>query len=64
MTRGRPRPAGRPAHGTSIRCGTWARKIRIASALTKPTMTERGTNRISLATPSSAEHDLDDAGRG
>ena len=31
--------------------GTWARKIRIARALTKPTITERGMNRISLATP-------------
>ncbi len=26
-------------------------KIRIARALTKPTITERGTNRISFATP-------------
>ena len=45
-------PSGRPAHGTPIRCGTWLVKIRIASALTKPTMTLRGMNRISLATPS------------
>ncbi|CAM5727751.1 hypothetical protein SBADM41S_10287 [Streptomyces badius] len=27
-------------------------KIRMASALTKPTITERGMNRISFATPS------------
>ena len=39
-------------------------KIRIASALTKPTITLRGTNRISLATPSEPEDDLEDAGRG
>ena len=30
-------------------------KIRMARALTKPTITERGTNRISFATPSGAE---------
>ena len=36
------------------RCGTCARKIRIASALTKPTMTLRGTNRISRAAPTAA----------
>ena len=38
-------------------------KIRMASALTKPTITQRGTNRISRATPSEAEHDLEDAGQ-
>ena len=37
---------------TSIRWGSWARKIRIASALTNPTITLRGMNRISRATPS------------
>ncbi len=30
-------------------------KIRIASALTKPTITLRGTNRISFATPEQAQ---------
>ena len=35
------------AHGTSISSGSWAMKIRMASALTKPVMTERETNRIS-----------------
>lgn len=39
-------------HGTPTRCGTCAEKMRIASALTNPTITLRGTNRISLATPS------------
>ena len=33
----------------------------MARALTKPTITERGMNRISCATPSEAEDDLDDA---
>ena len=37
-------------------------KIRIARALTKPTMTLRGMNRMSFATPSEAEDDLEDAG--
>ncbi len=32
--------------------GTWARKIRIASALTKPSITVRGMKRISAPTPS------------
>ena len=40
--------------GTPIRCGSCATKIRMARALTKPTMTLRGMNRIILATPSSA----------
>ena len=31
--------------------GTWARKIKMARALTNPTITERGMNRISFATP-------------
>jgi hypothetical protein len=43
--------SGYTAHGTSNSSGTCARKIKMASALTKPTMTDRGTNRISLATP-------------
>lgn len=34
--------------------GTWAMKIRITSAFTNPTITLRGRNRISLATPSTA----------
>ena len=34
--------------------GTCAMKMRIASALTKPTMTLRGMNRMSLATPKTA----------
>ena len=42
---------GYTSHGTPSRCGIWDRKIRMASALTKPTMTLRGTNRITLATP-------------
>jgi hypothetical protein len=42
---------GYTSHGTPSRCGTWETKIRMASALTKPTMTLRGTNRISRATP-------------
>ncbi len=32
--------------------GSCAVKIRIASALTNPTITDRGTNRISFAAPS------------
>ena len=31
--------------------GTWAKKMRIASAFTKPTITVRGTNRINSPTP-------------
>ena len=40
--------------GSSVRrmCGIWARKMRIASALTNPIITVRGTNRIRLPTPS------------
>ena len=45
-----------------MRCGNWARKIRIASAFTKPAITRRGTNRISLADAEQAERDLDHAG--
>ena len=37
-----------------MRWGSCARKMRIASALTKPVITLRGMNRISFATPSSA----------
>ena len=32
----------------------WASKIKMARALTNPTITERGMNRISLATPANA----------
>ena len=42
------------AHGTSISCGTCDRKMRIASALTNPTITLRGMKRMSFATPSTA----------
>jgi hypothetical protein len=51
------RPAatiGYTSHGTPIRCGSWALKIRIASALTKPTITLRGMNRMRRATPTAA----------
>ena len=44
--------SGYTSHGTPIRCGICAEKMRIASALTKPIITDRGMNRISLATPS------------
>ena len=42
----------RSASSDSRMCGTWARKIRIASALTNPSITDRGTNRINSPTPS------------
>ena len=51
------RPAAHTAytvHGTPISSGSWARKIRIASALTKPTTTERETKRISMFSRSAA----------
>ena len=41
-----------PSAPPSRMYGTWARKIRIASALTNPVMTERGTNRMSRGTRS------------
>ncbi len=37
--------------GTPIRCGSCEVKIKIASALTNPTITLRGMKRINLATP-------------
>src|SRR5699024_8494378 len=40
--------------GTPMTCGTWAAKTRMDRALTKPTMTLRGMNRMSLATPATA----------
>ena len=49
-----PATSGYTSHGTSIRCGSWAMKTRIASALTNPTMTLRGMNRMSFATPRTA----------
>jgi len=42
---------GYTSNGTSTTCGTCARKIRMARALTKPTITERGMKRMSRATP-------------
>ena len=36
-------------------------KIRIARALTKPTITERGMNRMSFATPERSKDDLERA---
>ena len=53
------RPAATMAYipqPTPTNCGSWATKMRIASALTNPTMTARGTKRIlrpSLSTPKS-----------
>jgi hypothetical protein len=49
------RPAassGYTARGTPQTCGNCAAAMRIASALTNPTMALRGRNRISFATPS------------
>src|SRR5699024_171570 len=48
----RPRTnSGYTAHGTSIRSGSRAIKIRIASELTNPVITDCGIKRMSLATP-------------
>ncbi len=44
--------SGYTGHGTSVISGTCAMKISTARELTKPTITLRGTNRISRATPS------------
>ena len=44
--RARRRPSRRSASGTPISSGSCAMKIRIASALTKPVITERETKRI------------------
>ncbi|CAM5410838.1 hypothetical protein STENM327S_08804 [Streptomyces tendae] len=44
--------SGYTGQGTSVISGTCAMKMRMARALTKPVITERGTNRINLATPS------------
>ena len=59
VSRGKNTMSARPAatsgytgQGTSSRLGIWAVNSRMPRALTKPTITERGTNRISLATPS------------
>jgi len=41
--------AAQPSVVTPMRCGSCAMKMRIARALTKPTMTLRGMNLISLA---------------
>lgn len=44
--------SGYTSHGTSISCGNCELNTKIASAFTNPTMTLRGMNRISFATPS------------
>ncbi len=46
--------SGYTSHGTPMRCGTCAMKMRMASALTNPTITCRGMNRMSFATPTAA----------
>ncbi len=51
MSASPPMISGYTTQGTSRISGTWAMKIRMARASTKPTITERGTNRISFATP-------------
>ena len=38
-------------HVTFSTCGTWATKIRMPRALTNPSMTERGMNRMRRASP-------------
>ncbi len=43
--------SGYTAHGTPIRCCSWAVKISTPSALTKPIITERGMYRTSRASP-------------
>jgi hypothetical protein len=48
--------------GHPVSSGSWARKIRIASALTKPVITERETKRIS-APSAAARDDLQHAGQ-
>ncbi len=50
--------SGYTAHGTSNRCRSCAVKMRIASALTKPIITDLGMNRMSFATPGDGQHDL------
>ena len=47
----RPAASSPYAAGPPVMWGTWARKIRIARALTNPTMTVRGTNRMRPPTP-------------
>src|SRR5690606_30357139 len=46
--------SGYVGHGTPMRCGSCDMSTMIASALTNPTMTLRGMNRNSFATPKSA----------
>ena len=43
---------GYTSGGTPSRCGNWEKKIKIARALTNPTITLRGMKRNRRATPS------------